>query len=94
MYPRILTILLLSYHAVVPKCSYISGLLFLQGVIIHFIARLRCKGEGETWKFRQGPPSLRFLYCVWLRLNRKMRKPGGLRTALQMQALWAAEKGL
>jgi hypothetical protein len=59
MYPRILTILLLSYHTAVPECSYISGLPFLQGVTILFIAILRCKGEGQTWKYRQGPPSLR-----------------------------------
>jgi hypothetical protein len=58
MYPRIPIILLLSYHMVVPECSYISGLLFLQGVTIHFIARLRCKGEGQAWKFRHGPPSV------------------------------------
>jgi hypothetical protein len=51
MYPRILTILFLSYHTVVPECGHISGLLFLRGVIIHFIARLRRKGEGQTWKF-------------------------------------------
>jgi len=64
MYPRILTILLLSYHTVVPaECSHIRGLLFLRGVIIHFIARLRCKGEGQTWKFCHGLPSLR-LYLV------------------------------
>ena len=90
MYPRMLTILLLSYHMVAPECSYIIALLFLREVIIRCISRLRYKGEGQTWKFHHGPPSQRLCLATWLEGRESY---GAWCTATQFQAHWASEHG-
>ena len=88
--PEYLQSCLLSYRMVVLECIHISVLPFLRRAITHFIASLRCKGEGQTWKFPHGSPSQRFYLAVWIegRVNYRVWC-----TDTQIQALWAAEHG-
>jgi hypothetical protein len=69
------------------KCSQTSGLLFLQGIIIHFVAQLRPhKREAQTRNFRC--LNLRSCPVTWIEGRENY---GVWYSAIQIQALWAAE---